>query len=124
MDDRIGGSFPGGPHRVAPGHGKESRPLPDTVRELEERITRRRLARARLRRVRRIRLCFLCATLLAAVMGYAVGFATRTRRADLLRATDEGWQLDTQLSKQVNRTLLELWKMEDFESVRDLGRTR
>ncbi len=100
------------------------RPRLDSVQELEERIAETRLARAHTRRARRFRLCFACATILAGILGYSLGFASRRTSAESPHTNQAMHRRQFDLSKEVNRTLLELWKMEDFESVRDEGRTR
>lgn len=117
-------TFPGGPHHPGPSHRSGHRALPPTVQELEERLGRRGLARAHDRRLRRVRVCFSCAAVLAAALGYTLGLASRTTPAELSEAVQAQHQLDADISREVNRTLLQLWKMEDFESARSRGRTR
>lgn len=121
---RIGGTFPGGPHRSGPSPRQGHRALPPTAKELEERIERHGLERSHARRVRRVRLCFICAAALSAAIGFTIGLTSHTTQAELSEAVQAQQRRDADISKEVNRTLLELWKMEDFESARNQGRTR
>jgi hypothetical protein len=124
MGVRIEGAFPGGPRR---GEAARAHPFtkPALAEELAERAVLRRAARARARRLRRITLVYLCAAILAAVVGFSLGLASRRTPADLVEEQEAARRSDGDLlSQEVNRTLLELWKMEDFESLRDRGRIR
>jgi dihydrodipicolinate synthase/N-acetylneuraminate lyase len=94
------------------------------VEHIEERVSRRRLERTRTRRTRRVLLGFAAATVLAGFLGGYVGFASHTTPEALTEAQQAAHRRDVDISTEVNRTLLELWKMEDVEALRNQGRTR
>ena len=87
-------------------------------------IARRKLARSRTRRTRRIALGFTLATIVAAGVGFSLGLRSAKTAEEAMQAQEAARRPDIDISSEVNRTLLELWKMEDFESIRDAGRTR
>ena len=124
MDRRIGAKFPGGPGRIGtpPDQGRHARL--ESIAEIEARVARRRLARSRTRRTRRIALGFALATIVAAGVGFSLGLRSGRTAEELTQAQEATRRQDIDVSSEVNRTLLELWKMEDFESFRDAGRTR
>ncbi len=55
---------------------------------------------------------------LAGVIGFGVGRAVREPTAEFVLPGGSRSGLDKEISEQVNRTLLELWKMEDVEYAR------
>jgi dihydrodipicolinate synthase/N-acetylneuraminate lyase len=96
----------------------------ERVGELEHRVSRRKLKRTRARRARRIAFGLGAAMLLAGSAGAYVGYTTHTTPQEVMEAQDAARRREGELSSEVNRTLLELWKMEDVESLRNVGRTR
>lgn len=78
----------------------------------------------RARRSRRVALGFIGATIVAASAGAYVGMSSHTTREALTEAQRAARQRDIDISSEINRTLLELWKMEDVEALRNRGRTR
>ncbi len=118
---RIQGTFPGGPTRTGSGRGLGGGPRLKTVEEAEtaraRQAVRRRVARRRSRRA--LGVAVVSAAALAA--GGLMGWATRQSREELAESPDPQGSLDRMISAQVNRTLLELWKMESMESVRGPG---
>ena len=126
MDGRIEGGFPGGPRRrggEGPSRGNHP-PRIERVGDMEHRVSRRKLERTRSRRSRRIVLGLLAATVVAGSAGAYIGYSSHTTPQEVTAAQDAAMRLDADVSKEVNRTLLELWKMEDVESLRNMGRTR
>jgi fibrillarin-like rRNA methylase len=91
---------------------------------MERRVSRRKLERSRARRARRVVLGFFVATVLAGSLGAYVGFASHTTPEELSDAQQAARKRDIDISSEVNRTLLELWKMEDVEALRNKGRIR
>ncbi len=87
-------------------------------------MSRRTAERTRTRRTRRVALGFVGATIVAGTLGAYVGFSSHTTREELTEAQQAARQRDIDISSEVNRTLLELWKMEDVEALRNKGRTR
>jgi type VI protein secretion system component VasF len=110
-------AFPGGP-RSRPGTRAPRLERLEAVRDRDERLVVLRLRRRRTRRVRRQVLGFLAATLVAAGVGAYLGFATRTTHEELSEAQQRAHRRDLDVSREVNRALLELWKMEDVEGRR------
>lgn len=67
---------------------------------------------------------FAVATVLAAAIGAGIGFKAHATPEQLTMEQEINRQRDFNISKEVNRTLLELWKMEDVEALRNQGLTR
>ncbi len=125
MAGRIDSGFPGGPRRhTEPSPRGDRPPRIEPVGELEQRVSRRKLERTRKRRTRRIAFGLFAATFLAGSVGAYVGYASHTTPQEVMEAQDAAKRRDDKISSEVNRTLLELWKMEDVESLRNMGRTR
>lgn len=122
MDARIKGSFPGGPRRT--GEGEPTRPPPRlrTVAEIEQGLSRRSLERARGRRGRLRWAGALLVIVLGFAAGAALGLATHTTPQEVTEALDSERQRDAEISREVNRVLLELWRMEDVEALRNRSR--
>ena len=125
MDKRIEGGFPGGPSRRTKAPPRiDRKPRIEPVGELEHRVSRRKLRRTRSRRGRRITLGLVGATLLAGSAGAYIGYSSHTTAQEVTEAQDAARRRDDEISSEVNRTLMELWKMEDVEALRNMGRTR
>jgi hypothetical protein len=124
MDEPIRGSFPGGPKHSSPQPARRHRPRVESVGEIEAAMARRTVERQARRRRLRVVVGFVFALLAAGGLGAYIGFA-RHRSAEQLTAANnvqESRNLD--ISWQVNRTLLQLWQMEDVEALRDAGKAR
>lgn len=61
---------------------------------------------------------------LAGAVGLGLGRLTHQTQQGLTAAAQDRIQQDNFISREVNRTLLQLWKMEDIEAVRNQGRAR
>lgn len=122
MDRHIQGVFPGGPRRDA-GAGGRAGP----VRRMEDlaagavALHRRRGAA---RRRRRWTVGSLVAVSVAGIAGYVLGRESRATAEQLTRQGETQATLDRFISREVNRTLLELWRMEDVERIRAPGAIR
>lgn len=107
---RVRGVFPGGPRR---GGGSAERGAPPSVSELSGRAARTKGARRRRRRRRRTMWTVVGVMALSAGIGVALGrYAhdpTEAPRSPQSNAVDRA------VSREVNRVLLELWKMEEGE---------
>ena len=116
---RIRGSYPGGPRRGAEVVGQEraeGAARVGRVEELEDRLGRASLRREQRRRARRVWSGLAIALALAGGVGLYLGYRTHQSSEELTDARNAVRQrsrLDA--SSEVNRVLLELWKMEDVE---------
>ena len=124
MEGRIQGSFPGGPSRKGPAQQRSGPPRLSRVSEIEERKARRSVAHSHRRRTRRLLVGFVLVLALAGVVGSGVGRGSHRTQEQLTAAQQQSRVRDFDISKEVNRTLLNLWKMEDVEAVRNRGRSR
>jgi hypothetical protein len=95
-----------------------------TVAEIEERMSEGRRARSRRRRQNRVLLGLIAAMLVAGAGGLMLGRSSHRTRDEILAEQAQQRGKDKFISGEVNRTLLELWKMEDVEALRNRGRTR
>lgn len=113
MSGRIGGIFPGGPHRIGDG-GSAARRI-RRVADVAEATGRRGRARARWHRRRRAVLGALAVAAAAGAVGVLAGRGLGADPPERAARADSASALDRAISREVNRTLLELWKMEDAE---------
>ena len=122
MGERILGSFPGGPRR----RGPSEEPVPSVrlhrVEEIEAGIARRRLVLNRKRRRRRTVGGMVFALSLAGAAGLLVGLLSTSSAEELTAAQMESQSRERGASQDLNRALLELWKMEDLEYMRNSNR--
>lgn len=118
MDERITGSFPGGPSRQGEEDARRRAPHLPSVEEIEEARSRRTLRRARDRRGQWRMTVILVGMALGFGAGAALGLATHRTPAEITSALEAERARDQQVSQEVNRVLLELWKMEDAETIR------
>jgi type VI protein secretion system component VasK len=124
MEERIRGSFPGGPKRSVSAPGRKRPPRLQRVADIEAGIARRTVELSSRRRRQRVATGFVVAMALAGGAGGWIGFASHRSAEELTAAHAASRERDLDISWQVNRTLLQLWKMEDVEALRDKGLTR
>ena len=122
MEERIRGSFPGGPRRGAPAEVRTKAPRLRRVREIEAAVAKRGFDHMRRRRRRRVLVGFVFALTTAGGVGAAIGLRSHTTSEELVTAGARREAAEMDISKDLNRTLLELWKMEDVEFMRNSGR--
>lgn len=113
----IRGAFPGGPTHPASSPGPGLTPFIPSVASLETYAAHRRLRRRRARRATRHVVGISAVFAMALVIGGALGLASRVTPTEAAYAPDSRSSVDRLISREVNRTLLELWKMEDLEAV-------
>lgn len=113
--DRISGSYPGGPKKRDPDDEPSEPPSFETVESVEERMRRGTAARGRVRRRRRLRIGLLVAVVVSGLGGLVVGYLSHRTTEDLTREREEERMRSFDPSSEVNRMLIELWKMEDVE---------
>jgi len=122
---KIRGSFPGGPRKSVPALQRTAPPRLSRVEEIEERSAARMIGLTHGRRRSRLMFGFLVSVVVAG--GTGVYFGVRNQRTlEGIRAEREaetaqtsGGLMNDELTSEVNRALLELWKMEDVEYMRN-----
>lgn len=121
MSERIRGSYPGGPARD--GSGGTDRPPVRVrrVRDFEDARALRSLASSRRDRRRRVVAGLALLLAVAFGVGTSLGRSSHETQATLTARETESRQRDVDISREVNRTLLQLWKMEDVEAARSRG---
>ena len=121
MKGRIHGSFPGGPRKSVPAAERTTAPRLECVEQIEAGIAQRQVRQKRRARLKRMLYGFVLAAGVAVGAGFYMGFKSRTT-VEQLRAEAEAAQAEqgmSELSTEVNRTLLELRKMEELEFARN-----
>lgn len=124
MDERIRGSYPGGPKRDREPGGDERPVRLRGVEEMESSRARRSLCRSRRSRRRRAWAGLAAVLAVAFAVGAALGLSSHETQETLTRREEASARQDLDISKEVNRTLLQLWKMEDLEAARNRGAIR
>ena len=116
---RIHGAFPGGPRRTSdtPAPGRSGRHL-RRVEEIEASMTRRQRSRTRRQRRNRLLGGAVAFAVLSFLAGMVLGSAGHATQESLTQAEVSARTRDRSISSEVNRTLLELWRMEDVEALR------
>lgn len=94
------------------------------VEEIEESLSRRQRYRTRRTRRNRILKATFIVAALSFLAGTALGSAGSATQEQLTQAAISARERDNFISSEVNRTLLQLWKMEDLEALRGSGRIR
>jgi hypothetical protein len=124
MVERITGSFPGGPTRkdTTPQRSGPVRAAP--LRTREDRRAAHTVDRSRLLRRRRVVGGFVLSLLLAGGLGLSLGLLSHTTVAEASGAARQQQSRDLDISQEVNRALLELWRMEEVEGRRGAGGLR
>ncbi|HSW29700.1 MAG TPA: hypothetical protein VLH75_09500 [Longimicrobiales bacterium] len=83
--------------------------------ERSKEAVRGRLARTRRRRRQRAAAGAVAALIVAGAIGLVVGRGSGTLAPEQAARAESAAALDRAVSKEVNRVLLELWKMESME---------
>lgn len=113
----FGGRYPGGPRRRDGDEDPVPRPHLEGVDEIEDRRARSSTRYSTKRRARRVRIGFLVAILVSGGIGLALGYLSHQTPEDLAREQERARAESFDASQEVNRVLLELWKMEDLEKL-------
>lgn len=119
MEGRIKGSWPGGPRRTGDTQERAHPPRLQRVEEIEARIASRSLRVARQARTRRAILGMVLSACLALAAGWVLGVRSHSTAEEITASQEARRAADVDLSSEINRALLELWKMEDVEYQRN-----
>lgn len=124
MSDRIRGRYPGGPRRPEEG---EERPLPThlpSVEEIEAGVARATRAAERRKRRHRVWMGFVVALVVAGAVGFGVGRAVGPPQPEDVLPISATGDINKAISEQVNRVLVEEWRMEDVQYARGREHSR
>lgn len=124
MAEKITGNFPGGPTRRDTRSQRAGPVRTRSVERIEEARAARMVQHQQRARRKRIAWGFLAALILAGGAGLALGLESHSTAAGLSAAAEASRVKDLDISQEVNRTLLELWRMEDVEAQRGRGLVR
>lgn len=116
------GIYPGGPHGTAFASQSQRPAYLPRVEEMEERKDRHFVRRVRRARRNRLAIGLALAVSVAGAFGFAIGKSSHTTAEGLMEAMEVEQDQASWLSDEINRTLLELWKMEDVEFSRSRRR--
>ena len=124
MEGRMSGSFPGGPRKTVAAAERASAPRLRRVEDIEERAVGRHVRRSRSRRRIRIASVVLFSVAVSGAGGVYLGLRNRATLEEIWaefaaeQAAEAGGGFGD-LSTEVNRAMMELWKMEDVEFARN-----
>ena len=119
MEGKISGSWPGGPKRDGETGERTRRPRLQRVEEIEKRSATRSLRRQRKARTKRFLFGVGFSAVVAGGFGWVLGLRSHATLQEINAEKAEMQGHDSDLSKEVSRALLELWKMEDVEYERN-----
>jgi hypothetical protein len=124
MEERITGSWPGGPKREGDPRKRARPPRLRRVEDLEAGFAARLLRFRHRARSRRIALGLAFVLVFSGGIGWALGKVSHRTVEEVSAEYATARRRDLDISAEVNRTLLELWKMEDVQAARNFGRIR
>ena len=112
------GTYLGGPQGAASVKEMRRPPRLMGVEEIEERIASRASQHGRRNRRKRLVLAFLLGISAAGGLGLILGHSTHTTPEEVAEALEVKRNPDSGISEEINRALLELWRMEEVEFAR------
>ncbi len=124
MSEKITGSWPGGPRREGPTQEGARAPRIKRVEDIEAAAAARRIRSARKHRQRRAWIGLAFTLVFAGGIGWALGLRSHTSVEEIHATQTAQQEQDATISSQVNRVMLELWRMEEVEAARNGGRVR
>ena len=119
MEGRIQGSWPGGPRRDGEAQERKRPPRLQRVEEIEAGLASRSLRATRRARSRRLIFGAALSAALALAFGWVMGVRSHTTAEEITAAQAAQQTRDLDISSEINRALLELWRMEDLEYQRN-----
>lgn len=121
MEGRMCGTFPGGPRKSVVAAESTAPARLGQVQQIEERAAQRYVRRGNKRRLRRLFCGFALTVVVSGGVGIYLGLQSYSTleevRAEL--AAERAPTTTGELSSEVNRAMLELWRMEDVEFMRN-----
>ena len=124
MEERITGSWPGGPKREGDPRKRTRPPRLRRVEDIEAGLAARSLRFRHRVRSRRIALGLAFSLAVAGGIGWVLGKGSHRTAEEVSAENATARRRDMDISAEVNRTLLELWKMENVQAARNGGRIR
>ncbi len=122
MEGRIRGSWPGGPRRDGEPQERTRPPQLQRVEEIEARSASRLLRVRRGARTKRLVLGVAFFSVIALAFGWVLGLRSHTTLEEMQSAqSQQRAARDADMTSEINRVMLELWKMEDVEYARNRG---
>ena len=115
------GIYPGGPHSASSGREGQQPPRLMRVEEIEERLAHHSEQFRQRSRRKRLVLGLLFCVVAAGGLGLIVGHSTHTTPEELTEVLEANVKSESEFSELVDRTLMELWKMEELQIARTRG---
>ncbi len=109
------GIYPGGPHLASSGKEMQRPPRLMRVNEIEEQLARRSEQIRQRSRRNRLVLAVLLSVSAAGGLGLILGHSTHTTAEELTEALQVKRNPGSGISEEINRVLMELWRMEEVE---------
>ena len=119
MEGKISGSWPGGPKREGEPQKHSGPPRLQRVEEIERLGAARSLRRQRKVRATRFLFGIGFSALVAGSFGWVLGLRSHATLEEINAERAAIESQDSEISEEVSRALLELWKMEDVEYERN-----
>ena len=124
MEGRMSGSFPGGPRKQVAAAERTAAPRLSRVEDMEERAVDRHVRRSQQRRRKRIAFAVLLSVAVSGAGGVYLGLRNRATLEEIraefaAQQAAEAGGGPSDMSTEVNRAMMELWKMEDVEFMRN-----
>jgi len=118
MDSRIRGSWPGGPKRDGPAQVRSGPPRLQRVEHIEAHIAHRTVRAKRGARAKRLAWGLALSSVVALAFGWALGLRSHATLEEVT-AAQPGQTLGVDFNEEINKTLLELWKMDEVQYQRN-----
>lgn len=113
------GMYPGGPRGSEQGEGHQSPPRLTLVRDLEEHIASQAIKLRRKTRRRRLVWAAVMGIAVAGGVGLALGYSAHPSPEEVVQESETERSPKSLTSEDLDRALMELWRMEDVEYARN-----
>ena len=119
MEGKISGSWPGGPKRDGEAPERTHPPRLERVEEIERRSASRSLRRQRKARTTRFLFGIGFSALVAGGFGWVLGLRSHVTLQEINAEQVAQEIQESDMATEINRVMLELWRMEDVEYERN-----